>query len=160
MHAQIVPLDGFDPLDAIAPREVLCSGGAVGVEPVSAEGPREVVSGTGGLLPRATGALDPGRAGLIPVPGAPGRVAEPGEVPGHDAGAGGWQAGEEVPLSHVVLHDDRLTRKQAVTTPMRLNPAFAVPVTGGTPTGTAKAGRLPASEVTGRRRTARAATEG
>lgn len=54
MHAQIVLFDGFDPLDVIAPYEVLyaggtASGGAVSVELVSAEGPREVVSGTGGL---------------------------------------------------------------------------------------------------------------
>ena len=54
MHAQIVLFDGFDPLDVIAPYEVLyaggtASGGAVSVQLVSAEGPREVVSGTGGL---------------------------------------------------------------------------------------------------------------
>lgn len=53
MHAQIVLFDGFDPLDVIAPYEVLyaggtASGGAVSVELVSAEGPRAVVSGTGG----------------------------------------------------------------------------------------------------------------
>src|SRR5687767_5362886 len=75
MHAQIVLFDAFDPLDVIAPSEVLyaggtASGGAVSVELVSAEGPREVVSGTGGLVLRATGTLDPGRAGLILVPGA------------------------------------------------------------------------------------------
>ena len=56
---------------------------------VCAEGPREVVSGTGGLALRATGILDPGRAGLVLVPGASGRVGEPGEVPdiGTDADA-------------------------------------------------------------------------
>jgi hypothetical protein len=42
---------------------------------------------------------------------------------------------------------------------MRLNLAFAVTVDGDTLTGTSKAGRLPASKVTGRRRTVRAATE-
>lgn len=68
-------------------------------------------------------------------------------------------AGEEVPLSDVALEGDRLTWKQAVTKPLRLNLAFAVTVTGDTLTGTAKAGRLPASKVTGRRRTAPAATE-
>ncbi|MCY0936839.1 hypothetical protein [Streptomyces sp. H34-S4] len=52
MHAQIVLFDGFDPLDVIAPYEVLYAGGtacggAVSVELVSAEGPREMVSGTG-----------------------------------------------------------------------------------------------------------------
>ncbi|MBQ0849429.1 hypothetical protein J8N05_14585 [Streptomyces sp. BH-SS-21] len=60
---------------------------------------------------------------------------------------------EQVPLSDVVLESDLITWKQAVTKPMRLNLAFAVTVTGDTLTGTAKAGRLPASKVTGRRRT-------
>jgi putative intracellular protease/amidase len=82
MHAQIALFDGFDPLDVIAPYEVLhaggtASGGAVSVELVSAEGPREVVSGTGGLSLRATDALDPGRAGLILVPGASGPSGSP-----------------------------------------------------------------------------------
>ncbi|MEV0181965.1 DJ-1/PfpI family protein [Streptomyces sp. NPDC050625] len=92
MHVQIVLFDGFDPLDVIAPYEVLhaggsASGGAVTVELVSAEGPREVVSGTGGLALRATSALDPDRPGLVLVPGASGRVGEPGETPDQDAGA-------------------------------------------------------------------------
>ncbi|CAM5299538.1 glutamine amidotransferase [Streptomyces avidinii] len=103
MHAQIVLFDGFDPLDVIAPYEVLYAGGtasdgAVTVELVSAEGPRDVVSGTGGLVLRATGALDPGRAGLVLVPGASGRVGEPGEVPEHDAGAGEWRQDEFIPV--------------------------------------------------------------
>ncbi|MFZ3495288.1 DJ-1/PfpI family protein [Streptomyces sp. 5.8] len=105
MHAQIVLFDGFDPLDVIAPYEVLyaggaASGGAVSVELVSAEGPREVVSGTGGLALRATGALDPRRGGLILVPGASGRVGEPGEVPDCDAGAGAgeWRQDEFIPV--------------------------------------------------------------
>ncbi|MFG2830313.1 DJ-1/PfpI family protein [Streptomyces sp. NPDC048434] len=91
MHAQIVLFDGFDPLDVIAPYEVLhaggaASGGAVSVELVSAEGPREVVSGTGELALRATAGLDPERADLIVVPGASGRAGEPGEVPDEDTG--------------------------------------------------------------------------
>ncbi len=103
MHAQIVLFDGFDPLDVVAPYEVLyaggtASGGAVSVELVSAEGPREVVSGTGGLPLPATAALDPGRAGVILVPGASGRVGEPGEVPEQDAGAGEWQRDEFIPV--------------------------------------------------------------
>jgi len=103
MHAQIILFDGFDPLDVIAPYEVLCaggtaSGGAVSVELVSAEGPREVVSGTGGLVLRATAALDPRRGGLILIPGASGRVGEPGEVPDHDAGAGEWRQDEFIPV--------------------------------------------------------------
>ncbi|MFD5143485.1 DJ-1/PfpI family protein [Streptomyces sp. NPDC058401] len=103
MHAQIVLFDGFDPLDVIAPYEVLhaggtASGGAVSVELVSAEGPREVVSGTGGLVLRATGSLDPGRADVVLVPGASGRVGEPGEVPDLDAGQGQWQQDEFIPV--------------------------------------------------------------
>lgn len=103
MHIQIVLFDGFDPLDVIAPYEVLYAGGtasegAVSVELVSAEGPREVVSGTGGLALRATAALDPGRADLVLVPGASGRVGEPGEVPDQEAGAGEWKQDEFIPV--------------------------------------------------------------
>ncbi|MFB8382127.1 DJ-1/PfpI family protein [Streptomyces rubiginosohelvolus] len=86
MRAQIVLFDGFDPLDVVAPFEVLhaggtASGGSVTVELVSAEGAREVVSGTGGLTLRATAALDPERADLVLVPGASGRVSEPEDGP-------------------------------------------------------------------------------
>ncbi|MEU9992553.1 DJ-1/PfpI family protein [Streptomyces sp. NPDC048045] len=82
MHVQIVLFDGFDPLDAIAPFEVLHAGGtasegAVSVELVSAEGPREVISGTGGLSLHTTGTLDPSRPGVVLVPGAAGRVGAP-----------------------------------------------------------------------------------
>ncbi|MFD4693742.1 hypothetical protein [Streptomyces sp. NPDC058463] len=62
-------------------------------------------------------------------------------------------AGEEVPLSDVALDGDRLTWKQAVTRPMRVNLVFALEVDGDTLVGTSKAGRLPASKVTGLRRT-------
>nr|WP_090339157.1 DJ-1/PfpI family protein [Mycolicibacterium malmesburyense] len=77
MHAQIVLFDGFDPLDAIAPFEVLVAGsdfvgGEVDVEFVSAEGPRSVVSGSRGLALRATGPLDPTKPGYVIVPGASG----------------------------------------------------------------------------------------
>ncbi|MGW0161231.1 DJ-1/PfpI family protein [Mycobacterium sp. NPDC003323] len=77
MHAQILLFDGFDPLDVIAPYEVLVAGsdyvgGELGVELVSAEGPRVVVSGSRGLTLRATAALDPTRPGFIVVPGASG----------------------------------------------------------------------------------------
>ncbi|GAA5040278.1 transcriptional regulator GlxA family with amidase domain [Thermocatellispora tengchongensis] len=93
MHAQVVLFDGFDPLDAIAPYEVLyaggmAAGGALTVELVSAEGPREVVSGTGGMPLRATAALDPERADLVVVPGASGRAGEPGEAPGGETRPG------------------------------------------------------------------------
>ncbi|GGW45522.1 hypothetical protein [Streptomyces xantholiticus] len=68
-------------------------------------------------------------------------------------------AGEEVPLSDVALDGDWLTWKQAITKPMRLNLAFAATVNGDTLTGTSKAGRLPASKVTGQRRVVQAGTE-
>ncbi|WP_113698807.1 hypothetical protein [Nonomuraea lactucae] len=66
-------------------------------------------------------------------------------------------AGEEVPLVAVVLDSGRLTWHQAITKPLRLNLAFDMTVDGDTMKGTSKAGRLPASKVTGERRTARAA---
>ncbi|MEU7501143.1 hypothetical protein ACF1FE_30775 [Streptomyces griseofuscus] len=62
--------------------------------------------------------------------------------------------GEEVPLSDVALAGDRLTWRQTVTKPMRLDLAFDVVVDGDTLTGTSKAGRLPSSKVTGERLTA------
>jgi len=91
MHAQFVLFDGFDPLDVIAPYEVLhaaggVTGGAVTVELVTAEGAREVPSGTPPLSLRATGALDPARADMVVLPGAAGRI------PTGDTGEG---AGEE-----------------------------------------------------------------
>lgn len=63
-------------------------------------------------------------------------------------------AGEDVPLSDITLDGDRLTWKQAITKPMRLNLAFDVTVDGDTLQGTSRAGRLPASKVTGERRPA------
>lgn len=63
-------------------------------------------------------------------------------------------AGEEVPLRDVELKGDLLTWKQAVTKPLRLNLTFAVTVDGDLITGTSRAGRLPASKVTGARRPA------
>ncbi|MFX0591222.1 hypothetical protein [Melissospora conviva] len=67
--------------------------------------------------------------------------------------------GEEVPLRDVALDGDRLTWSQSVTRPMRLNLDFAVIVEGETLTGTSRAGRLPASMVTGARRPARPGAE-
>lgn len=97
MHVQIVLFDSFDPLDVVAPFEVLhaggaASGGAVTVELVSAEGAREVVGGTGGLALRATGPLDPARADVVLVPGAAGRIGEP------DAGPDEAPGGDTVPM--------------------------------------------------------------
>lgn len=79
---QIVLFDGFDPLDVVAPYEVLYAGGtatngAVTVELVSAEGPRDVVSGTGGLTLRAAGTLDPTRPGSCSYPAPPAGSASP-----------------------------------------------------------------------------------
>jgi transcriptional regulator GlxA family with amidase domain len=86
VYAQIVLFDGFDPLDATAPFEVLAAGGdAAGgdleVELVSAEGPREVVSGTLSMALHATAQLDPSKPGIIVVPGASGPLdGDPDEV--------------------------------------------------------------------------------
>jgi transcriptional regulator GlxA family with amidase domain len=86
VHAQIVLFDGFDPLDVIAPFEVLVAGSdATGcelvVELVSAEGPRPVVSGSRGLVLDATAQLDPSKPGYVIVPGASGPVdGDPDEV--------------------------------------------------------------------------------
>ncbi|MFJ6382546.1 hypothetical protein ACIQI7_21390 [Kitasatospora sp. NPDC092039] len=61
-------------------------------------------------------------------------------------------AGEVLPLRDIVLDGDRLTWKQSVTRPVRLDLTFTVTVDGDTLTGTSTAGRLPSSKVTGRRR--------
>ncbi|MFG2712905.1 DJ-1/PfpI family protein [Streptomyces goshikiensis] len=97
MLCQIVLFDGFDPLDVIAPYEVLFAGsvaapGQLSVELVSAEGPREVPSGAGLLTLRATGRLDPRRAGLVLVPGAVGPLGASA-----DAGGPGGEGTDTVP---------------------------------------------------------------
>lgn len=68
-------------------------------------------------------------------------------------------AGEQIPLVDVAVDGRTLTWKQSVTRPMRLNLAFTVTVVGDTLTGTSRAGRLPASKVTGHRRTASGAPD-
>ncbi len=106
MHVQIVLFDAFDPLDVVAPFEVLHAGGdatrgAVTVELVSAEGVRVVVGGTGGLALTATSALDPHRPGWVLVPGASGPV---GTAQGYasdtaaDDAAGGADAVATIPV--------------------------------------------------------------
>lgn len=85
MLVQIVVFDGFDPLDVIAPYEVLhtggeFTGGQLVVELVSAEGARQVPSGISPLSLSATGRLDPARADLVVVPGAVGRLPAGGDV--------------------------------------------------------------------------------
>ncbi|MGW2327492.1 DJ-1/PfpI family protein [Streptomyces sp. NPDC001700] len=126
MHVQVVLLDGFDPLDVIAPYEVLYAGraasaGAVSVELVSAEGPREVASGIGGLTLRATAALDPARAGVILVPGVAGRLGEPGEAPGQ--GEGNGQPDEFI---SVLLHRAMATELPALLKAAMENPEVTV----------------------------------
>ncbi|WP_199547403.1 DJ-1/PfpI family protein [Streptomyces sp. N35] len=90
MHAQVVLFDGFDPLDAIAPFEVLSAGGGaargqLAGELVSPQGPRRGGRGAGGLALRTTAALDPTRPGLILLPGASGRIGTPDADPHLDA---------------------------------------------------------------------------
>src|ERR1700712_2578245 len=75
--AQFVLYDGFDPLDVVAPFEVLTAGSAVvgselAVSLGSAEGARTVPSGTPGLQLTATAVLDPELPGIVVVPGASG----------------------------------------------------------------------------------------
>ena len=81
MHAQIVLFDGFDPLDVIAPYEVLYAGGtASGGAGERGAGLRRRAARGGqrrrGPGLRATAALDPARAGLVLVPGAAGRTGD------------------------------------------------------------------------------------
>ena len=58
---------------------------------------------------------------------------------------------ENTPLINPVLDGNRLTWKQSITRPMRLNLTFDVTIDGDTLTGTSKAGMLPTSKVTGTR---------
>lgn len=61
------------------------------------------------------------------------------------------QGGEVVELQELVTDRNRLCWSQRVTKPMRLNLKFEVTVSGNVMTGTAKAGPLPASRLTGER---------
>lgn len=63
-------------------------------------------------------------------------------------------AGERIPLHDLALDGDRLTWRQSITKPLRLNLEFAVTVDGDSLAGTSKAGRLPSSKVAGQRRAA------
>src|SRR3954453_355423 len=60
--------------------------------------------------------------------------------------------GETVPLRDIAVDGQRVTWRQSVTKPMRLNLEFDVVVEGDRLTGHSKAGRLPRSAVTGVRR--------
>jgi transcriptional regulator GlxA family with amidase domain len=84
--AQIILFDGFDPLDVIAPFEVLAAGsdaagGVLDVRLVALDAPGPVVSGTRGLALTATHALDPEAPGVVILPGASGpTVGDPDAV--------------------------------------------------------------------------------
>ena len=86
MLAQIVLFDGFDPLDVIAPFEVLAAGSdAVGgdleVRLVGIDAAGPVTSGTRGLRLHATDVLRPEEPGVVVVPGASGPIeGDPDEV--------------------------------------------------------------------------------
>lgn len=86
MLAQIVLFDGFDPLDVIAPFEVLSAGadalgGPFDVRLVGLDGAGPVRSGTRGLHLQATAPLEPQAPGVILIPGASGPVeGDPDEV--------------------------------------------------------------------------------
>ena len=57
------------------------------------------------------------------------------------------------PLENLEAHPgDRYTWSQRITKPLRLNLTYDVTVTGDDLTGESRAGRLPRTEVTGRRR--------
>ncbi|BBY60181.1 hypothetical protein MSAR_33170 [Mycolicibacterium sarraceniae] len=114
MHAQIVLFDGFDPLDAIAPFEVLAArsdaiGGELVVEMVTAEGPRPVTIGTLHVV----------------YSFAERDQAIVGSAAGKD---------ETVSLNDIVIVPDadgqRATWRQSVTKPMRLKLDFDVLVRG------------------------------
>lgn len=86
LRVQIVLFDGFDPLDVIAPYEVLhvagvAASGGLTVALVTAEGPREVLSGAGDVTLRATATLDPLSADVVLVPGAAGPSGDPAAQP-------------------------------------------------------------------------------
>ncbi|WP_030910064.1 hypothetical protein [Streptomyces sp. NRRL F-5126] len=61
-------------------------------------------------------------------------------------------AGESLPLKDISFDGHTLAWKQSITRPMHLDLVFTVTVDGDTMTGSSKAGRLPSSKVTGRRR--------
>ena len=59
---------------------------------------------------------------------------------------------ETVALHAISIEGDRVTWRQSVARPMRLNLDFEVQVSGDTMHGHSRAGRLPRSAVTGTRR--------
>jgi len=115
VHAQIVLFDGFDPLDVIAPFEVLAAGsdavgGELEVELVSAEGSRPVVSGTRGMVLYATAQLDPAKPGYVIVPGASGPVeGDPDEIDTIPVLLGRFGETEAVPLMRRAMANPDIT---------------------------------------------------
>jgi len=75
------------------------------------------------------------------------------ELAGNDGVVEGSAKGdaENTPLITPVLDGNRLTWKQSITKPMRLNLSFDVTIDGDTLVGTSKAGMLPTSKVIGTR---------
>jgi hypothetical protein len=65
--------------------------------------------------------------------------------------ANATQGNETIPFMNPAIMDGRLTWQLRITKPLRLNLKFEVSVDGDRMTGTAKAGMLPASKVTGKR---------
>ena len=61
------------------------------------------------------------------------------------------QGSEKVPLEELVISGNRVTWKQRITKPMKLNLRFDVSVDGDAMIGTAIAGVLPASKLEGHR---------
>jgi len=86
MLAQIILFEGFDPLDVVAPFEVLSAGsdalgGAIEVRLVGIDSVGPVRSGTRGLELAATHVLDPEAPGVVILPGASGpTTGDPDEV--------------------------------------------------------------------------------
>jgi len=84
--AQIILFDGFDPLDVVAPFEVLSAGsdalgGTLDVRLVALDKPGPVVSGTRGMTLTASHVLDPEAPGMVILPGASGpTVGDPDMV--------------------------------------------------------------------------------
>jgi hypothetical protein len=58
---------------------------------------------------------------------------------------------DPIALTDIAVDGNHVTWRQSITKPLRLNLTFDVTIDGDRLTGTAKAGRLPGSKVTGHR---------
>ncbi|HUQ56394.1 DJ-1/PfpI family protein [Lentzea sp.] len=101
--AQFLLFEGFDPLDVVAPFEVLAASERVEPELVAVAGPGPVVSGTPGLSLTATAAFDPSRPGYLLVPGASGPVDDIPQV------LSGFAQGDAMPLVRKALDNPEIT---------------------------------------------------